>query len=162
MKPWRIARIKVWTERIWLISSLLSFYLVGALNGTNIQQTESWLPRLVGNFVKNQKKIHIKTKIKLVLNADKSWNFDKSNAENYVFRNISGPNSLRMFFSVPSRGQFLSELMKKWSDYLSYWLWLSSSCLFINYVKITKIPMGVQMIGLVFWKLSFYSRKSSH
>ena len=40
----------------------------------------------------------MKTKIKHVLNTDKSWNFDKSNAENYVFKNISGPNSLRMFF----------------------------------------------------------------
>ena len=49
-------------------------------------------------FVKNQKKIYMKTKIKHVLNTDKSWNFDKSNAENYVFKNISGPNSLRMFF----------------------------------------------------------------
>ena len=39
----------------------------------------------------------MKTKIKHVLNADKSWSFDNSNAENYVFRNISGPNSLRMY-----------------------------------------------------------------
>ena len=96
----------------------------------------------------------MKTKIKHVLNADKSWN--------YEFRNISGPNSLRIFFSVPIGGQFLSELMNyirrgQITCHIDF-DWAHSVCVSImsKELKLLGVHMRVpHMIDLVFWKLSF-------
>ena len=51
----------------------------------------------------------MKTKMKHVLNADKSWNFDESNAENYVgIQKYFGTKFIEHVFYVQSRNFFRS------------------------------------------------------